>query len=250
MRSTQAVVGITLAGRPVHGGAALGPAERENREGDIMSTTSTSHPTTRTDPAPVPRPGRALRPRGGRRLLAPLAGMAFAAALVTGCGAEEPTDPEETTAQETKEEAPPGEDDTEDGDDGGGEDGGQDPEDGDDGDGSDDPDDDTEDPGDDPDDGTEHPGDDENLFEGTWHFGHDQKVLSAEELAAVVEQEALDRGPDEMHLTVECSDGVDTGAGDTEADCVASGDGGAEHPWLITALPADAGLEVDVENVG
>src|SRR5690625_508592 len=104
MRSTQAVVGITLAGRPVHGGAALGPAERENREGDIMSTTSTSHPTTRTDPAPVPRPGRALRPRGGRRLLAPLAGMAFAAALVTGCGAEEPTDPEETTAQETQEE--------------------------------------------------------------------------------------------------------------------------------------------------
>ena len=226
-----------------------------------MSTTSTSHPTTRTDPAPVPRPGRALRPRGGRRLLAPLAGMAFAAALVTGCGAEEPTDPEETTAQETQEEAPPGEDDTEDGDDGGGEDGGQDPEDGDDGDGSDDPDDDTEDPGDDPDDGTEDPGDDpddgtedpgddENLFEGTWHFGHDQKVLSAEELAAVVEQEALDRGPDEMHLTVECSDGVDTGAGDTEADCVAIGDEGAEHPWLIPALPADAGLEVDVENVG
>src|SRR5690625_6801 len=123
MRSTQAVVGITLAGRPVHGGAALGPAECENREGDIMSTTSTSHPTTRTDPAPVPRPGRALRPRGGRRLLAPLAGMAFAAALVTGCGAEEPTDPEETTAQE---EAPPGEDDSEDGDDGGDDDGGQD----------------------------------------------------------------------------------------------------------------------------
>src|SRR5690625_7953881 len=91
-----------------------------------MSTTSTSHPTTRTgrtDPAPVPRPGRALRPRGGRRLLAPLAGMAFAAALVTGCGAEEPTDPEETTAQE---EAPPGEDDSEDGDDGGDDDGGQD----------------------------------------------------------------------------------------------------------------------------
>src|SRR5699024_9141868 len=110
IRSTQAVVWFTLAGRPVHGGAALGPAEREYREGDIMSTTSTSHPTTRTDPAPVPRPGRALRPRGGRRLLAPLAGMAFAAALVTGCGAEEPTDPEETTAQE---EAPPGEDDTE-----------------------------------------------------------------------------------------------------------------------------------------
>src|SRR5690625_507112 len=198
MRSTQAVVGITLAGRPVHGGAALGPAERENREGDIMSTTSTSHPTTRTDPAPVPRPGRALRPRGGRRLLAPLAGMAFAAALVTGCGAEEPTDPEETTAQE---EAPPGEDDTEDGDDGGGEDGDQNPEDGDDGDGSDDPGDDTEDPGDDPDDGTEDPGDDENLFEGTWHFGHDQKVLSAEELAAVVEQERSE----ERRVGKECS---------------------------------------------
>src|SRR5699024_8132084 len=194
--------------------------------------------------------GRALRPRGGRRLLAPLAGMAIAAALVTGCGADEPTDAEEPTAQETQDEAPPGEDDSEDGDDGGGEHGGRDHEDGGDGDGSGDPDDDTEDSGDDPDDGTEHPGDDENLFEGTWHFGHDQKVLSAEELAAVVEQEALDRGPDEMHLTVECSDGVDTGAGDTEADCVAIGDAGAEHPWLITALPADAGLEVDVENVG
>ena len=248
-----------------------------------MSTTSTSHPTTRTArtiPAPLSRPGRALRSRGGRRLLAPLAGIAFAAVLVAGCGAEEPADPEETAAQETQEEAPPGEDDTddgdddgtgegtddgtgEDGDDGTGGDGGtEDPEDGDpegpeDGtEGpSDDPDDGTEDPGDDPDDGTEvpgdeGPGDDENLFEGSWHFGHDQKVLSAEELAALVEQEALDRGPDEMHLTVECSDGVDTGAGDTEADCVAIADEGVEHPWLITALPADAGLEVEVENVG
>src|SRR5699024_11957330 len=62
------------------------------------------------------------------------------------------------------------------------------------------------------------------LFPYTTLFRSDQKVLSAEELAAVVEQEALDRGPDEMHLTVECSDGVDTGAGDTEADCVAIGD--------------------------
>src|SRR5699024_3323275 len=204
-------------GTPRPRGAALGLAECEKREGDIMSTTSTSHPTTRTgrtDPAPVPRPGRALRPRGGMRLLAPLAGMAFATALVTGCGAEAPTDPEETTAQETQEEAPPGDDATADGDDGGDEDGSQDTEDGDgsddpgddtedpgddpdDGteDPGDDPDDGTEDPGDDPDDGTEDPGDDENLFEGTWHFGHDQKVLSAEELAAVVEQEALDRGP-------------------------------------------------------
>jgi len=266
-----------------------------------MSTTSTSHPTTRTArtiPAPLSRPGRALRSRGGRRLLAPLAGIAFAAVLVAGCGAEEPADPEETAAQETQEEAPPGEDDTDDGDDDGtgestgegtdgdgddgtggdgddgtGGDGGtedpEDPEDGDpegpeDGtegpgddpdDGTEDPDDGTDDPSDDPDDGTEDPGDedpgdDENLFEGSWHFGHDQKVLSAEELAALVEQEALDRGPDEMHLTVECSDGVDTGAGDTEADCVAIADEGVEHPWLITALPADAGLEVEVENVG
>src|SRR5699024_8390403 len=53
-----------------------------------------------------------------------------------------------------------------------------------------------------------------------------------------------------MHVTVECSDGVDTGADDTEADCVAIGDEGAEHPCLITALPADAGQEVDVENRG
>ena len=233
-----------------------------------MSTTSTSHPTTRTArtiPAPLSRPGRALRSRGGRRLLAPLAGIAFAAVLVAGCGAEEPADPEETAAQETQEEAPPGEDDTDDGDDDGtGESTGDGTDDGTDGDGDDgtggdggteDPDDGTDDPGDDPDDGTEDPGDedpgdDENLFEGSWHFGHDQKVLSAEELAALVEQEALDRGPDEMHLTVECSDGVDTGAGDTEADCVAIADEGVEHPWLITALPADAGLEVEVENVG
>lgn len=224
-----------------------------------MSTTSTSHTTTRTSRAvvaPVPGPGRTLRSRGGRRLLGPLAGMAFAAALLAGCGAEEPADPEETAAQETQDEAPPGEDDTEDGDDGTGEGGGaddgtEDPEDGD----AEDPENGTGDPSDDPDDGTEdpgeeNPGDDENLFEGSWHFGHDQKVLSAEELAALVEQEALDRGPDEMHLTVECSDGVDTGAGDTEADCVAIADEGVEHPWLITALPADAGLEVEVENVG
>src|SRR5699024_9190859 len=125
-----------------------------------------------------------------------------------GCGAQEPTDPEDTVAEETQDEAP------------------DDPED------SDAPDD---------------PDDQENLFEGSWHFGHHEQVLSAEELAAVVEQEALDRGPEEMHLTVECADGIDAGADDTEAECVAIADEGVEHPWMITALPADTGLEVEVE---
>lgn len=174
--------------------------------------------------------------------------MLFAAALVTGCGAQEPADPEDTVAEETQDEAPPGEDDADDG----GEDTGDDQSDGgagapDDGDdspdeGTDDPDEDTDDPGD-------APGEDENLFEGSWHMGHHEKVLTAEELAAVLEDEALERGPDEMHLTVECEDGVDGPAGDHEAQCVAIGDEGAQNPWSVTALPADAGLEIEVENV-
>lgn len=177
--------------------------------------------------------------------------MLFAAALVAGCGAQEPADPEDSVAEETQDEAPPAEDDTDDGgegtddgqsDDGGGDDGG--PGDGDDApdEGSDDPDEDTDDPGD-------APGEDENLFEGSWHMGHHEKVLTPEELAAVLEEEALDRGPDEMHLTVECEDGVDSPAGDNEAQCVAIGDEGAQNPWSVTALPADAGLEIEVENV-
>lgn len=150
--------------------------------------------------------------------MGPVAGMLFAAALVAGCGAqEEPADPEDTVAEETQEEAPPPEDDTDDGDS-------------------------TED-------GTGGPGDDEVLFEGSWHMGHHEKVLTAEEIAAVLEAEALERGPEEMHLTVECEDGVDSPAGDNEAQCVAIGDEGALNPWSVTALPADAGLEIEVENV-
>src|SRR5699024_4320323 len=90
----------------------------------------------------------------------------------------------------------------------------------------------------------------ENLFEGTWGFGHDSKVLSAEELSALLEQEAEARGPEEMSLSVECGDGVDTGAGDDAAVCIACADVGGEHLWAITVGPADAGLEIEVENIG
>lgn len=183
-----------------------------------------------------------------------VAGMIFAAGLVAGCGAQEPADPEDTVAEETQDEAPPAEDDTDDGGDGS-DDGGEETDDGQsDGGAGDDPDGGTDDPDggtDDPEEGTDDPGDgeDENLFEGSWHMGHHEKVLTAEELAAVLEAEALERGPDEMHLTVECEDGVDSPAGDNEAQCVAIGDEGAQNPWSVTALPADAGLEIEVENV-
>lgn len=177
---------------------------------------------------------RTLHPRGGRRLLAPLAGVAFAAALVAGCGA---TDAEESTAAPTTEEAPA---------DGGGGD-----------DAADEDaaaeattDEETDDDGSESDDeGTTGAGSSgENLFEGTWGFGHDTKVLDAEELADVIEEEAEARGPEEMSLEVECGDGVDTGAGDDTAECIAYADEGVEHLWLVTVGPADAGLEVEIEN--
>lgn len=213
-----------------------------------MSLITTSHTTDHSPRSTPPRRARSrssLRARGGRRVLSPVAGALFAAALVAGCGAQEPADPEDTVAEQTQQEAPPAADDP-DGEgenaDGGQSDGGaEDPDDGDD----------TPDEGsDDPDQGTDDaPGEDENLFEGSWHMGHHEKVLTAEELAAVLEEEALERGPDEMHLTVECEDGVDGPAGDQQAQCVAIGDEGAQNPWSITALPADAGLEIEVENV-
>lgn len=187
--------------------------------------------------------------------MSPVAGMLFAAALVAGCGAQEPADPEETVAEQTQDEAPPAEDDTDENTDDGDEDsddGGEETGDGQsDGDGGagDDPDQGTDDPDEGTDDPGDAPGEDENLFEGSWHMGHHEKVLTAEELAEVLEVEALERGPDEMHLTVECEDGVDSPAGDNEAQCTAIGDEGAQNPWSVTALPADAGLEIEVENV-
>jgi hypothetical protein len=73
-------------------------------------------------------------------------------------------------------------------------------------------------------------------------------VLDAEELADVIEEEAEARGPEEMSLEVECGDGVDTDAGDDTAECIAYADEGVEHLWLVTVGPADAGLEVEIEN--
>ncbi|MDN5900605.1 MAG: hypothetical protein L0H74_11120 [Brachybacterium sp.] len=164
--------------------------------------------------------------RGGRGLLPALAGAAFATALLAGCGTtgtEEPSaDPdtdlaEQTTAADdgaetTEEESPAEDSDSDDGDDAEGEPGG------------------------------------ENLFEGTWGFGHDAKTLDADELADLLEEEAESRGPEEMSLEVECGDGVDTGAGDYDAECIAYADEGVEHVWLVTVGPADSGLEVEVEN--
>lgn len=91
--------------------------------------------------------------------------------------------------------------------------------------------------------------DDENLFEGTWGFGHTTKTLTAEELGTVVEEEAEARGPEEMSLTVRCADGIDTSVQDDEAVCVAIADEGVEHHWWVTGGPADAGLVVEVANL-
>ncbi|APX33413.1 hypothetical protein BH708_12570 [Brachybacterium sp. P6-10-X1] len=93
-------------------------------------------------------------------------------------------------------------------------------------------------------------GEDENLFDGTWTFGHTTKTLTAEELGVVVEEEAEARGPEEMSLSVRCADGIDTSIRDYVAYCVAIADEGVEHPWKLTGGPADAGLVVEVENFG
>ena len=37
---------------------------------------------------------------------------------------------------------------------------------------------------------------------------------------------------------------------DYEAECIAYADEGVEHPWAITAGPADGGLEIEVANEG
>ncbi|HIY25180.1 MAG TPA: hypothetical protein H9837_12935 [Candidatus Brachybacterium merdigallinarum] len=198
-----------------------------------------------------------------RRISAVMAGACLSAAMLTACGGgEEPP----TTDEQVTEDAPAegsddggsaetddsldddaeGDGDTDDGteDDGTGDD-----------DADDDPaDDDSSDDATEGDDGADDGGDDgagsTNLFEGSWGFGHDTKVLSAEELADLLEEKAEELGPDEMSLDVECESGIDTGAGQTEADCTAFADEGVEHVWHVTAAPADAGLEVEVENAG
>ena len=199
----------------------------------------------------------ALHPRGGRRLLAPLAGLAATAALLAGCsGTEAPAEDtasassEESSAESTDEggDGSATAEQTSDGD--GADEGGTD-------DGPDDVTDDDATDGDDADDTTDDADDstddaggggEVNLFEGTWGIGHDEKALDAEQLADLLEEQAEALGPPEMSLDVECEDGVDTAVQDYQAACIAYADEGVEHPWAITAGPADGGLEIEVAN--
>lgn len=210
------------------------------------------------------------RTRSVRSVFAPVAGLMLAAGLLAGCGGGE--EPEDTAAEQTQEASDSGgetipeasdggagtgdgtggagqdgEDEIGDGPDDGSDDGTGGGSDGDAGNGSDGETGNGSDGG--GDDGTDDGGTGENLFEGTWNFGHDDKSLSAEDLAGLIEAEALERGPDEMHLEVECRSGIDTVADDDKAECTAYGDEGAQHPWSVTGLPADAGLVIEVENV-
>lgn len=183
----------------------------------------------------------ALHPRGGRRLLAPLAGLAATAALLAGCsGTEAPAEDtasassEESSAESTDEggDGSATAEQTSDGDADASTDDAEDPDSTDDSDGTDDA----------------GGGGEVNLFEGTWGIGHDEKALDAEQLADLLEEQAEALGPPEMSLDVECEDGVDTAVQDYEAACIAYADEGVEHPWAITAGPADSGLEIEVAN--
>ncbi|ATG50643.1 hypothetical protein CFK38_03255 [Brachybacterium vulturis] len=172
------------------------------------------------------------RARKGRRLLPALAVAALATTLLAGCGAADTEEPDQEpgTGTEQAEQSAVTDDGAE----------------------TSAPEEPAESsaPADAGDDTAEGRAGDENLFEGTWGLGHDTKVLSAEELADLLEAEAESRGPEEMSLDVECADGVDTGAEDYAAECTAYADEGVEHPWAVTVGPADAGLEIEVENAG
>jgi hypothetical protein len=189
-------------------------------------------------------------------VLAPLAGLAAAAALLAGCSGADEEPAEDTTAAAVEQS------------DGGGEATATDEQDSDeegsdetptqeessDGDDSDDPSD-SADPDDsdgteDSDDPAEDAPEGEDLFTGTWGFGHDEKTLDSGQLAAVLEDEAAARGPSEMTLSVECGDGVDTETQDYEAECIAYADEGVEHLWKVTVGPAGPGIDVEVENAG
>jgi hypothetical protein len=154
----------------------------------------------------------------------PLTGLAAAAALLAGCGGAE-EDPGEAPTSAAVEPS-----------DGGGTTTSADEQDGD------------ETPAED--EASDDAPEGEDLFTGTWRFGHDEKTLDAAQLAALLEEEAEARGPAEMSLSVECGDGVDTEAQDYEAECIAYADEGVEHLWQVTVGPADAGLEGEVENAG
>ncbi|ASK65755.1 hypothetical protein CFK39_07795 [Brachybacterium avium] len=198
---------------------------------DSSSLTQSSGPRAPGDGDLAPH-HHGTRARRGRRLVPALAVAAFATALLTGCGAADTEEPEEEpgTGTEQAEQSAVADDGAE----------------------TSAPEEPTEssaaaDAGD----GTaEGSTGGENLFEDTWGLGHDTQVLSAEELATLLEAEAESRGPEEMSLDVECADGVDTGAADYAAECTAYADEGVEHPWAVTVGPADAGLEIEVENAG
>lgn len=207
----------------------------------------------------APRPGdrwtaplhaaRAPHRRRRTHLLPALAGIAVAAALVGGCGTNGAEAPDEEAGTDAAEQTSAAEDSAE-------------PTSAAEDEGTDDGEDDSDDGADDrgsgdsgsDDGGSDDGGDDagrpagENLFEGSWGFGHDEKALDAEELADLLEEEAEARGPEEMSVDVECEDGVDTSVPDDTAECTAYADEGVEHAWRITAGPADAGLVIEVEN--
>ena len=90
----------------------------------------------------------------------PLAGLAAAAALLAGCGGAE-EDPAEAPTSAAVEQSDSGGTTT----------------------------------STDEQDADETPTEGENLFTGTWGFGHDEKTLDAAQLAALLEEEAEARGP-------------------------------------------------------
>lgn len=208
-----------------------------------MSRTSHDRTTPAgTDPRPDTEPQacapgtRGLRERS-RLLLAPLAGTALVAGLLAGCGGTTAADDTATADEEvTGQDEDTGADDSTDseGSEGSGESEGSDGSDG----------------GTDAEEGTLPSPLGENLFAGTWGFGHDTKSLTAEDLAELLMQEASARGPEGMSLEVECGDGIDSEAGDLEAECIAYADEGVEHLWQVSVGPAGEGLDIEITNVG
>src|SRR5699024_9481554 len=216
--------GMTRGGAPSAAGRST-PLDPQHDRGHTGVQNSDTNALCRPRPGRGPAKGRARSDGGrhhgpagtragrrhggeGRRALAPFAGAALALALLAGCGdggqeAPEQEPPAETTAQDETD-GTASEEETDSGEEADPTDESTAPE-------GDDPTDPP--PGNDPssdaptdpptseDPPEEEPTDDspsgENLFEGTWGFGHDSKVLSAGELSALLKQEAEARGPEE-----------------------------------------------------
>lgn len=220
-------LGVRAPTRRTVPGDEVGEGPLAVREGEHRMSGKETHRTATAPP--------------GRRALAALAGLAAATALLAGCGGAREAEPASPSADEATSTAattsPAGTATDSATDDPATDDGATDPA--------------TDDPTTDP--VTRDPDSDhaigEELFEGTWGFGHDEKVLDADQLAAVLQREALSRGPEGMSLEVRCEDGVDTSIPDYEADCTAYADEGVAHAWHVTVGPADAGIGGEVENV-